>query len=181
MVFSFVLAEAGGSGDLLGGLGINWPGFISQVVSFGIVLFILAKFAFPLIQRTLEKRTATIQEGVENAERAKRELSEATSNAEQIIREAHIKQQEIIANAQNIAEKEGARILEEANARAAQVKQQQEALIQQEATRARVELSRMVVGLSIDAASKVISRSVDTSDNRRLVEEFVSVGGTKER
>lgn len=181
MVFSFILAEAGGSSDLLGGLGINWPGFLSQVISFGIVFFILVKFAFPVIQRMLEKRTAIIQEGVENAERAKRELAEATANGERIIREAHVKQQEIIASAQNIAEKEGARILEEANARAAQVKLQQEALIQQEATRARIELSRMVVNLSINAASKVISKSVDTTDNRRLVEEFVSTGRTKER
>ncbi|HXR65026.1 MAG TPA: F0F1 ATP synthase subunit B [Ktedonobacteraceae bacterium] len=180
MVFSFVLA-AGSSSGLLDGLGINWPGFISQVVSFGIVLLILAKFGFPIIQRTLEKRTAIIQEGVENAERAKRELAEATANAERIIREARQQQQEIIASAQQLAEKETARIIEEANVRASQLEQQQVARIQQEATRARAELSRMVVNLSINAAGKVISRSVDTKDNRRMVEEFVSASGTKEQ
>jgi len=37
-----------------------------------------------------------------------------------------------------------------------------------------MELSREVVKLSIDAASKVINRSVDSKDNRRLVEEFVT-------
>lgn len=181
MVFSFVLAEAGGSGNLLGGLGINWPGFLSQAISFGIVLFILAKFAFPLIQRTLEKRTAIIQEGVENAERAKRELAEATANAERIIREARQQQQEIIAQAQKLADKERERIEEEARARAVQFEQQQVARIQQEAARARAEFSRLVVNLSIDAASKVISRSVDTTDNRRLVEEFVHTGQAKEQ
>ncbi|HVU67623.1 MAG TPA: F0F1 ATP synthase subunit B [Ktedonobacteraceae bacterium] len=175
MIFSFILAEAGGGGgDLLGGLGINWPGFLAQFVSFGIVFLILAKFAFPMVQRTLEKRTKIIQEGVENAERARTELAEATANAERIIREARQQQQEIIANAQKMAEKETARILEEASARAAQLEQQQVARIQQEAARARAELSRLVVNLSINAAGKVISRSVDSSDNRRLVEEFVS-------
>ncbi len=175
MVFSFILAEASsGGGDLLGSMGINWPGFIAQLVSFGIVFFILARFAFPMVQRTLEKRTRIIQEGVENAERARTELAQATANAERIIREARQQQQEIIANAQKMAEKETARILEEANARAAQLEQQQVARIQQEAARARAELSRLVVNLSINAASKVISRSVDNSDNRRLVEEFVS-------
>ena len=88
--------------------------------------------------------------------------------------QARQQQQEIIANAQKMAEKETARILEEASARAAQLEQQQVARIQQEAARARAELSRLVVNLSINAAGKVISRSVDSSDNRRLVEEFVS-------
>lgn len=180
MVLAFILAE-GGSGDLLGGLGINWPAFLSQLISFGIVFVLLAKFAFPMVQRTLEKRTAVIQEGVENAERAKNSLAEATAEAEQIRREARLQQQEIIASAQKMAEKETARILEEANAKAAQIRQQQEALIQQEAARTRAELSRLVVNLSIDAAGKVISKSVDTTDNRRLVEEFVSASGAKER
>jgi F-type H+-transporting ATPase subunit b len=39
----------------------------------------------------------------------------------------------------------------------------------------------MVVNLSIDAAGKVISRSVDNTDNRRMVEEFVSTSQAKEQ
>ncbi|HEY0754996.1 MAG TPA: F0F1 ATP synthase subunit B [Ktedonobacteraceae bacterium] len=180
MVISFILAS-GGIGDLLGSMGVNWPGFLAQFVSFGIVFVILWRFAFPVIQTTLEKRTVAIQEGVENAEQAKRELAEANANAERIIREARQQQQEIIASAQKLAEKETARIIEEANARATQLEQQQTARIQQEAARARAELSRMVVNLSINAAGKVISRSVDNTDNRRLVEEFVSTSQAKEQ
>lgn len=180
MVLSFILAEAGGGG-LLGGLGVNLWAFISQVVSFGIVLLILAKFGFPIIQRTLEQRRTIIQEGVENAERARRELTEATANAEKILRDARVQQQEIIAQAEKMAEKEAQRIQEEAQARAAQFEQQQIARIQQEAARARAELSRLVVNLSINAAGKVISKSVDTKDNRRMVEDFVAASGAKEQ
>ena len=63
---------------------------------------------------------------------------------------------------------------EEAQARLHQMEQQQIARIKQEAAQAREQLSRLVVNLSISAAAKVISKSVDTKDNRRLVEEFVS-------
>ncbi|HLI68256.1 MAG TPA: F0F1 ATP synthase subunit B [Ktedonobacteraceae bacterium] len=176
MSFSFVLASAaaGGGGDIFSGLGVNLWAFVSQAVSFGIVFLILAKFAFPVVQRTLEQRRAIIQEGVENAERARKELAEATARAEQILREASIQGQERIAQASRMAEKEAQRIQEEAQARAAQFEQQQIARIQQEAARARAELSRLVVNLSINAASKVISKSVDTKENRRLVEEFVA-------
>lgn len=173
MVFSFLLAATGGN-DLLGSMGINVWGFITQLISFGIVFWILAKFIFPTIQKTLEQRRALIQEGVANAERAKRDLVEATANAEEILRKARIQGQEAIAQASKVAEKEAQRIYEEAQARAAQIEQQQVARIQQETARARAELSRLVVNLSIGAAGKVISKSVDTKDNRRMVEEFVA-------
>jgi len=167
--------------DLLGGFGVNAVAFLSQLVSFGIVFFILWRWAFPAILKTLNRRQAVIQEGVENAERARRELDEATERAEQIMREARRHAQETFEQAAKGAEAEANRIIEEAHAHADQVAQQQIARIQQEAARARAELNRLVVNLSITAASKVISKSVDSKDNRRLVEEFVSTNQTKEQ
>lgn len=161
--------------------GINLWAFLSQLVSFAIVFLILWRWGFPVIIRMLEKRQAVIREGVENAEKARRDLAEATARAEQVMQEARLQSQETIAQATKLAEKEANRIQEEAHARAAQIEQQQIARIQQEAARARAELSRLVVNLSISAAAKVISKSVDTSDNRRLVEEFVNASETKEQ
>jgi len=164
---SLVLAEGGG-------LGINALGFLSQLISFIIVFWILWKWAFPLITKTLEQRQTVIREGIENAEKAKRDLAEAKAGAERILADARVKGQETIERAQKAAQQEEKRIIEEAHARAEQVAQQQIARIQQEANRARIELSRMVVDLSIGAAGKVVGRTVDSRDNRRLVEEFVS-------
>jgi F-type H+-transporting ATPase subunit b len=158
----------------LEGLGINTFAFLSQLVSFIIVLILLRKWALPVVQGMLDRRAAIIREGIENAERAREELKQATARAEQVLAEARREAQETIANAQRAAEREARRIEEEALARARQIEQQQVERIRQEAARARAELSRLVVNLSIAAASKVISKSVDSVDNRRLVEEFVS-------
>ncbi len=167
--------------DLLSGFGINMWAFISQLVSFAIVFLLLWRWGFPVIIRMLERRQAVIREGIENANKARRDLEAATARAEQVLLEARKQAQETIAQAAQLAEKEANRIQEEAHARAAQIEQQQIARIQQEAARARAELSRLVVNLSISAASKVISKSVDTKDNRRLVEEFVSASETGEQ
>src|SRR5579875_1463612 len=148
-------ASAGGFGALFSGLGINAWAFLSQLVSFGIVFVLLWRWGFPAITNILDKRQAVIREGIENAERAKQELAEAT------------------ARATKVAQDEARRIEEEARLRAEQIGQQYEARLQQEVSRARNELSRMVVSLSIEAAGKVIGRSIDNKDNRRLVEEFV--------
>ncbi len=163
---------------ILNQFGINPFAFLSQLVSFAIVFLILWKWGLPIVVRSLEKRQAVIREGVENAEKAKRDLTEATARAEQLMQEARMQAQETIAQATRAAEREANRIQEEAHARAAQIEQQQVARIQQEAARARAELSRLVVNLSIRAAGKVISKSVDSSDNRRLVEEFVHASET---
>jgi F-type H+-transporting ATPase subunit b len=167
--------------NLASEFGINGLAFLSQLVSFGIVFYILWRWGFPAIVKTLEKRQAVIREGVENAEKARSDLAEATAHAEQVLQEARLQSQETINQATKAAEREAIRIQEEAYARAAQIEQQQVARIQQEAARARAELSRLVVNLSISAASKVISKSVDSSDNRRLVEEFVHANETRER
>ena len=159
--------------------GINPFAFLSQLVSFGIVFLILWKWGFPAIIKTLEKRQAVIREGVDNAEKARHDLAEATARAEQVLQEARLQAQETINQATKAAEREANRIQEEAYARSAQIEQQQVARIQQEAARARAELSRLVVNLSISAAGKVISKSVDSSDNRRLVEEFVHASETR--
>ena len=82
--------------------------------------------------------------------------------------------QTIIERAQKTAQQEANHIVEDAHAKAEQIGQQQAARIQQEANRARNELSRLVVDLSIDASERVIGRSVDNNDNRRLVQEFVT-------
>ena len=173
MVYTLIFADSG-VGALFNGLGINTVAFLSQLISFGIVFWVLWKYGFPAITGILDRRQAVIRQGIENAERAKHDLAEATARAEQVLAEARREAQQAIERATKVAQDEANRIQEEARARAEQIGQQQVARIQQEANRARNELSRLVVNLSIDAAGKVISRSVDSSDNRRLVEEFVS-------
>ncbi|HBE28225.1 MAG TPA: ATP synthase F0 subunit B [Ktedonobacter sp.] len=167
--------------DLLGGFGVNLIAFLSQLVSFGIVFLLLWRWGLPAILSTMEKRQAVIREGVENAEKAKRDLEEATRRADELMLEARRQAQDTIAQAAKAAEGEANRIREDAHAQAEQISKQQVARIQQEAARARADLNRLVVNLSINAASKVISKSVDSSDNRRLVEEFVSTSQTKEQ
>ncbi|MEO8972423.1 MAG: F0F1 ATP synthase subunit B [Ktedonobacteraceae bacterium] len=165
---------AAGVSDLLSGFGINTIAFLSQLVSFGIVFLLLWRWGLPVITKTIDKRNAIISEGVENAEKARKALEDAKKDAEHLLLDARRQGQEVIAQATRAAENEASRIREEAEARAKQIEQQQVERIQQEAARARAELNRLVVNLTINAASKVISKSVDSSDNRRLVEEFVT-------
>ncbi|GAC1389962.1 MAG: hypothetical protein NVS4B11_02660 [Ktedonobacteraceae bacterium] len=175
-IYTFVFA-ASGPNAISSGLGINGWAFLSQLITFGVVFFILWRYAFPLVLRTLERRETTIREGVENAEKAKRDLADAGKQSDRILADARREAQAIIERAQKSAQQEADRIVEDAHTKAQQIGQQQSDRIQQEASRARNELSRLVVNLSIDASERVIGRSVNSDDNRRLVQEFVTASG----
>ena len=179
-VHLLVLADSG-FGALSSGLGINALAFLSQLVSFGIVFLILRSYAFPVIIRLLNEREARIREGIENAEKAKSDLANANKQVEQLLIKARQDAQATIERAEKTAQQEAARIIEDAHTRAQKIGEQQTARIQQEASRARNELSRLVVDLSINAAGQVIERSVNNNDNRRLVQEFVSASSTDSR
>ena len=99
--------------SLFTGFGINALAFLSQLVSFGIVFLLLWRWGFPLILSTLDRRQAVIREGIENAEKAKTALEEATARAEAVNADARRQAQETIAQAQKAAEREANRIMEE--------------------------------------------------------------------
>src|SRR5437867_12598805 len=101
-------------GDLSSGLGINALAFLSQLISFGIVFFLLWRWGLPLILKTLDERQAVIREGVENAQKAKRDLADATARAEQVLIEARREAQQTIERAAKVAQDEARRIEEEA-------------------------------------------------------------------
>ena len=115
MMHAFVLA------DILGGFGINFWAFLSQLVSFGIIFLVLWRWGFPIIIKTLNQRQAVIREGIENAEQAKHDLEEATKRADELMLEARRQAQDTIAQAAKAAEAEASRIREEAHAQAEQI------------------------------------------------------------
>src|SRR5437879_13507752 len=93
---ALILAQASESSS---GLGINGAFFISQLVSFGIVFLILWRWGFPALLKIMDKRQAIIREGIENAEKAKKDLAEAINRAEQLLLEARRQSAETIERA----------------------------------------------------------------------------------
>jgi F-type H+-transporting ATPase subunit b len=156
------------------GLGINVWMFVSQLVSFLILVLVLQRWAFPVLMRTLDKRTLTIQEGVDNAERARRELSEAQQRIEGLMEQARQEAQETLAQAIKAGEHLRTEIEQDAQSRARQILDQAQDRIRQEVAQARIELRQQVADLAILAAERVIGSSLDTATNRRLVDEFVA-------
>ena len=59
--------------------------FISQVISFAVVCFLLHRFAYKPILKVLEERRQKIAEGLANADKIKIELASAQAKAQEIL------------------------------------------------------------------------------------------------
>ena len=103
-------------------------------LAFGIVLFVLCKWGFPVIVKSLEERRNYIDSSIEAAKEAEEKLKKITETSraliesaeaqkQQILRDIAKERERIVSEAKEKAEMEGARIISEAK-RAAEVERE---------------------------------------------------------
>src|SRR3954471_4291382 len=85
--------------------GFDWSHFISQVISFAIVAFLLQRFAYKPILRVLEERRQRIAEGLANADKIKQELAKAEAARQEILAKANTQATQLIEEARAAAAK----------------------------------------------------------------------------
>jgi F-type H+-transporting ATPase subunit b len=145
-----------------------------EIISFGVLVFFLAKFAFPPILRTLEEREKKIRDSLEQAERhrseAERRLTEyeakltaATKEAETIIAQAKDRSQRLLEENEQRLQAEAERIKAEAARE-----------IEQERRRAIRDIQQQTTELALLVAEKVVERSLTDADHRRLADEALT-------
>lgn len=150
------------------------PGLIIwTLVVFGLLLFILWRWGFPVLVKSVEERERRIQKQLEDAEKANAEAQRLLDEHKKQIAAARTEAQDILAKAKTVAQKERETLL-------AKAREEYEALlararkdIDAEKEKAIQALRREAVDLSIAAASRVIEANLDTDANRRLVTEFL--------
>ena len=163
-------AGAGGGG---GPFTIN-PGLIIwTLVVFGILLFVLWRWGFPVLVKSVEERERRIQKQLEDAEKANAEAQRLLDEHKKQIAAAHNQAQEILAKAKTVSQKERDVLLAKAREEYDGLLNRARKDIDAEKEKAILALRREAVDLSIAAASRVIEANLDTDANRKLVTEFL--------
>jgi len=130
-----------------------------MVLSFGIVFFILAKYGFPVILKSVEQRKEYITNSVEAAKEANSRLAEIKQEGEALLAEVRKQQKEILNEA--LADKD--QILNEAREKAGvetqRILDQAMMQIQLEKRKAIREVRTELASLSVSVAEKVIRKS----------------------
>jgi F-type H+-transporting ATPase subunit b len=146
--------------------------FIGQIIVFLVLLWFLARFVVPPLTKANSERQKKIAEGLAAGEAGQKELLTANERAGGIVREARERARQIddeaqrrmnetVQAAKQLAQTEGARIVEAARAE-----------VGNEALRARDQLRREFGTLVVEGAARLLEREVDARTHAQLLEQL---------
>ena len=150
---------------------------IWTIISFFLLLGLLWKVAFPQILKAMKKREETIRQQLEETQKTKREAESLLDEYKHQLAEARSEAQKIINDGKSLGENMRKEIVQKAQQESNQIVKRAQEEIELQKQKAILELQEKIADLSIMAASKIINKSLDTADHRRLVEEYVSKVG----
>jgi len=152
-------------------LSVSYGTVFWATVAFLVVAFLLKKMAWGPIMKSLEERSQGIENALNEAERARQEMSKLQAGNEQLLREARDERDRILVEAKALkdsivseartkATEESTRIIESARQ---EIDNQKKAAI--------TELKNQVATLSVDIAEKLTREKLSDSEKQKALNE----------
>lgn len=146
-----------------------------MLIGFGILFFILAKFAWPVITKGIANRNQKIQDQLDEAERIHAELANINAKHEEMMAQAKTERDEIIAEARKISEKMYEDAKNKAEIESQALIADAKKTIHFEKMKAITDVKNEIANFSIDIAEKVISEELsDKNKQEKLIEKWIS-------
>ena len=159
--------------EATGGLTINFFWIIVSALNFIVFLVIIWTFAFKPISAMLADRRTRIEEGLRNAEQARRDRDQAEAERVAALAEARREANDILNRAQKVAQETRDADIAATRAELERMRLRAAEDIQAEKGRAMADLRAEVATLALEAAGKIVGESMDDARQRRLVNEFL--------
>lgn len=168
-------------GNIFTSLGINWQTMIFQLIAFAVLIFLLAKFAYPPILAMLDRREKMIEESVANAKKMNEQsrhldeeidhkLADATARAQEIVSVAREQSQQIVLDGEEAANKRAEAIVAAAHNQ-----------LEQDVEAARKTLRADTVQLVAKATAQILHEKVTSAADQRLIREIVAEHASNDR
>jgi F-type H+-transporting ATPase subunit b len=165
------LAAEAGEGS---GLTVNLFWIIVSALNFLVFFFLVYRIVLVPVRGMLDDRRARIEQGLKDADAARRDREAAADQRQAVLAEARREAGEIVARAQRMADDVRDQSVGETQAEIERMKARGVADIEAERLRALSDVRDEVAELALLAASKVVGESMDGDRQRRLVNEFLT-------
>ena len=175
---NLLAAVAGAAPASEPGLSINFFWVIVAALNFIVFLVLMWRFAFDPIANILAERKARIDQGLADADQARRNLDASAAEQAQVIAEARRQAQGLIAAAQKATQDMRDADIAATREELERLRVKAAADIAAERDRALADLRAQVADLALRAAGVVVGETMTDARQRRLVEEFLAEGGT---
>ena len=146
-----------------------------MTISFSILIFILAKFAWKPIMKGLKEREDSIDQALHAADKAREEMKQLQFSNEQLLKEAKEERDNILRDARHVKENiiEEARV--KANEEAIRIIENAKESIQFEKLAAIHDMKNQLAELSIEIAEKILRQELsDKSKHNQLIERLLN-------
>jgi F-type H+-transporting ATPase subunit b len=145
-----------------------------QVLNFGLLLFFLWKFLYRPLLAKLDERSQAIKKSLSEAQAAQAEAERQREEHRKQIQAAYAEAQSIRQAALKEAAEEQRRLVEAARAEAGRLVEGARAEVEQDVRRARQELRQEVADLAVGAAERLIRKSLQGEDHRKIVTDAIA-------
>ena len=162
---------------------VNLFQVIIAAANFAVFLVLIWVFAFKPVSKMLADRKARIEQGLKDAEQARRDRENAEAERVTALTEARREANEILARAQRVAQETRDADISATRDELERMRTRAAAEIEAEKVRAISEVRAEVADLALRAAGRVVGETMSSERERRLVEEFLSgsaVGGSSD-
>ena len=147
---------------------------IGQAISFAIFVWFCMKYVWPPITSALDQRKKTIADGLSAAELGQQSLEKAKVDVEEKLTEAKSEAKNIIA----MAEKRQSDILDEANVKASEETSKKLKLAEQEveqlSMRLKESLKQDISKLVVEGAEMILKKEIDKSVHDKAIKDLVA-------
>lgn len=152
------------------GLGL----IVWMTISFSLLLWILGKFAWKPIMKGLKEREDSIDEALNQANKAREEMKELQFSNEQLLKEAKEERDNILRDARQVKESIIEEAREKANIEANRIVENAKETIEYEKLAALHEMKNQLASLSIEIAEKIIKEELSAKDKHKaLIEKML--------
>jgi F-type H+-transporting ATPase subunit b len=146
---------------------------LAQLVNFAIVLFVLYKFAYKPILKTLNDRTGKIEKGLKDAEDAQNKLAEMEKKEKEVLVKAKEEGQKIISAAEATARKNKEEFLLETKQQAEKILAEAGKKIEEEKNKMITDVRSEVAGLVVMATEKILGEKIDVEKDKELIKKSI--------
>lgn len=158
---------------------ILWENIVITLISFGILYWLLSRYAFKPLFNVMEKRRQIVMSEMQQAEKDRKEAAALLEEQRKAIETARQEAREIIENTRAMSTKAADELIAASKQEAARLKEAAMQEIESEKNRAIEDLRKEVGAMSVKIASKIIEKEVDASAQGALVDKYLKEVGSR--
>ena len=152
------------------------PGLlIWMCISFGLVVFLLGKYAWKPILGAVKTREQSIEDALNEAKKMRDDMAKMTASNEEVMRQARAEREVLLKDARDIRDKEISEAKSKAKAEADAMLGRAREDIRNEKNAAIVELRNQVADLSLQVAERILKEKLgDAAAQKALVDKVMT-------